>query len=211
MYIKNGESKYMTEIINLFSIPVYRNKLNYSLKKEMPLIKKLSEQIIKNEGNDHTNDTYILNRKEFTNLKKEIQNFIDHYFKLIINPVDDAKLYITQSWINYTYKNNYHHKHCHRNSYLSGVLYISTQEEDSITFHRPDFYERILFTPKEYNHYNCLSLTVPVKNNEIVLFPSYLQHSVKNKKTDGVRISLPFNTFVKGVLGKENLINRLVL
>jgi hypothetical protein len=33
--------------------------------------------------------------------------------------------YITQSWLNYTETNQYHHKHEHPNSLVSGVFYVN--------------------------------------------------------------------------------------
>lgn len=47
---------------------------------------------------------------------------------------------------------------------------------------------------------------MPVKEGMIIIFPSNLKHSVDKVKEDKTRISLSFNSFVKGSLGdKENL------
>ena len=35
----------------------------------------------------------------------------------------------------------------------------------------------------------------------LILFPSLLEHDVERNKADGVRRSLSFNTFVRGVVG----------
>ena len=51
-----------------------------------------------------------------------------------------------------------------------------------------------------------------IKNNYLILFPSWLTHSVKpNKEATIDRISLAFNTFVKGNLGKRENLNHLIL
>jgi hypothetical protein len=48
--------------------------------------------------------------------------------------------YITQSWANYTKKNQYHHTHEHPNSFISGVLYINANEaHDKITMHKKSY------------------------------------------------------------------------
>ena len=41
------------------------------------------------------------------------------------------------------------------------------------------------------------------------MFPSNLNHAVQTKKTDGTRISLSFNTFLKGELGSMAKTNHL--
>ena len=45
----------------------------------------------------------------------------------------------------------------------------------------------------------------------LVIFPSSLMHNVPTVKSDQVRISLAFNTFVKGVLGKDDQLSRVNL
>jgi len=57
--------------------------------------------------------------------------------------------------------------------------------------------------PKEYNAWNSNDFVLPVKSNSIILFPSYLPHSVDIKNSSNIRTSLSFNTFVKGTLGYE--------
>jgi len=198
------------EIIPIFPIPIYRNKINRSLEKELSYINNNQTTLIKNKNNQFSKDTYILNKKQFSNLKKEIEYFIQDYFKVIINTNDKIKPYITQSWLNFTKTNESHHIHFHRNSYLSGVVYLNTQN-DSITFHKPEQYERLHLSVNEYNNYNCFAMTVPVETNDIVIFPSNLHHSVDVKKSKGSRISLAFNTFIKGNLGNKFNTTELIL
>jgi len=75
------------EIIPIFPIPIYRNKINRSLEKELFYINNNQTKFIKNKNNRFSKDTYILNKKQFSNLKKEIEYFIQDYFKVIINKI----------------------------------------------------------------------------------------------------------------------------
>ena len=60
--------------------------------------------------------------------------------------------------------------------------------------------------------WNSAYVTIPIKTNEILLFPSWLDHKVMpNEKATSNRISISFNTFVRGTLGKENELYKLVL
>ena len=62
--------------------------------------------------------------------------------------------------------------------------------------------------PIEYGIWNSDSWHFNSINNELFLFPSWLDHSVKqNSKATVDRISIAFNVFVKGSIGhEENLI-----
>ena len=123
--------------------------------------------------------------------------------------IKDIKPYITQSWLNYTETNQYHHKHEHPNSLVSGVFYINADEDnDKIRFFS-NKYEVIRPEINEFNLFNSTTWWFPVKTNDIVLFPSSLTHCVDIKKGTNTRISLAFNVFIKGKIGKEKLLTEL--
>ena len=97
---------------------------------------------------------------------------------------------------------------------ISGVFYISTEEDDKITFTDPNgkVGEQIKFEPKEYNIWNATNWFFPVNNNELILFPSWLVHKVDpNEKATKDRISISFNTFVRGTLGSRGSLSELIL
>ena len=45
----------------------------------------------------------------------------------------------------------------------------------------------------------------------LVIFPSSLMHSVPPVKKDQVRVSLAFNTFIKGELGKDEQLAKVII
>ena len=120
--------------------------------------------------------------------------------KKIISPIHDNTLYITESWINYTNKNQSHHKHSHDNSLVSGVFYFNTVENDAITFYKRKSGLTLSFDVKTSNNFNSMSYRLPVTDNMLILFPSELEHEVDINIQDKTRISLSFNIFVKGVV-----------
>ena len=71
----------------------------------------------------------------------------------------------------------------------------------------------IHFYPIEYNIWNTFNGSIPSRNNELILFPSWLEHSVNsNEKATTDRISISFNTFAKGIFGDlKNGLNELTL
>ena len=126
------------KIYPLFPQPVYLSKLERSLtKEELKTIAQYKEKTKDNDGNNRTKDSYVLEHKTFKNLKKDLNKKIINYFNEIICPSNPLIPYITQSWINYTERNQFHHRHSHSNSYVSGVFYIDAKKEvDRIMFYK---------------------------------------------------------------------------
>ena len=201
-----------TTINGIFPTPIYISKINRELTiKELSFIDKIKLDTFNNEGNTTSNDNYILNNKAFKNLKEELDLKIQDYFDKVILPSNNITPYVTQSWLNYTETNQYHHKHSHPNSLVSGVFYINCHEEhDKIKFFN-DKYKTIKLEIKEYNIWNSESWWFSVKTGDVILFPSSLTHMVESKQGDNTRISLAFNVFIKGTVGNNKNLTELHL
>jgi len=199
-------------INGIFPTPIYISKLDRTLTPlELKFVEKNKKTFTKNEGNITSTNNYILNEKPFLNLKKELDLRIKDYFEKVISPVDTVIPYITQSWLNYTETNQYHHKHAHPNSLVSGVFYINCHEEfDKIKFFN-DTYKTIKPEIKTWNLYNSESWWFPVKTGDLIMFPSSLVHMVETKEGTNTRISLAFNVFVKGTIGINDKLTELIL
>jgi uncharacterized protein (TIGR02466 family) len=184
-------------------------------KQELNFVNEQKKHCSKNEGNINTKDNYILNRKQFKNLHKMLSIECNKYLEKIICPKNkDLKLYITQSWLNYTENNQYHHRHEHPNSYVSGVLYINSDiKTDSIKFFHNNTYIPISpdIDKKKWNHFNSRSWWFSVDTGTLVMFPSSTTHQVDVKEGNNTRISLAFNTFIKGTLGDNFSLTELKL
>jgi uncharacterized protein (TIGR02466 family) len=200
-------------INSIFPTPIYMSKLDRKLTPlELKFVEKNKKNSYKNEGNITSNNNYILNEKPFLNIKKELDLRIKDYFEKIISSTDSTIPYITQSWLNYTETNQYHHKHKHPNSLVSGVFYINCHEElDKIKFFREDDYKMIKPEIKDWNLWNSETWWFPVKTGDIIMFPSSLTHMVETKEGNNTRISLAFNVFIKGTIGSNKNLTELVL
>jgi uncharacterized protein (TIGR02466 family) len=199
-------------INGIFPTPIYISKLNRKLtNKEVLFIDKTKLDVYKNEGNTTSNDNYILNHKAFKDLKTDLDLKVKDYFQKVLSPTDAITPYITQSWLNYTETNQYHHKHQHPNSLVSGVFYINCDEKfDKIKFFKED-YKTIKPEIKQWNLWNSESWWFSVKTRDIILFPSSLTHMVENKEGTNTRISLAFNVFIKGTVGVNKSLTELML
>lgn len=155
-----------------------------------------------NMGNTTSTDNFVLRRSGLTNLRSWIEDCVADYFKATANPKHDVSLRITQSWVNYSEQGQYHHKHAHPNSLVSGVFYINTNDNDRIYFYRSGF-QQIKFPTDDWNQWNSESWWFEATEGRLVLFPSSLEHMVPTVEGEKTRVSLSFNTFPVGTVGEE--------
>lgn len=164
-----------------------------------------------NEGNTSSVDRYILRQKKLGALTTFIEKCLFEYLTATINPKNDVRLRLTQSWLNWTKPGQFHHKHAHPNSVISGCFYVNADKaNDKIYFYREE-YKQIKFPPVEWNLYNSDSWWFPVGAGDLIFFPSNLTHMVQPVGGEDTRISLAFNTFPVGYVGDEDDLTALHL
>lgn len=194
------------ETIDLFPIPVFRFNIGRDItSEEKAFVESCGKETYLNVGNVVSVNRYVLEEDPLKDIRNHIQSAIERYLKDIQAPEHDVKIYITQSWLNFTQPGQSHHPHSHPNSYLSGTFYFSADEnKDSISFIN-SFLREIILPSKSYNRYNAERFTVPVKTGDILIFPSNLKHYVEDtfQERTLTRISLAFNTYLKGQIGDE--------
>ena len=205
----------LANIHGLFPTPVYTVNRDSNLipKEEKEIEKIIKEGMVKKAGNSTSTNTYIFD-ENLKELKQFIEQQIKIYVEQVINPKEELDFYITQSWLNMTEPGEFHHTHYHQNSIISGVFYIAAEEDDKITFSDPNAQvkELIEFEQKAYNLWNSSTWFFPSITNELILFPSWLGHRVEpNEKATTDRISIAFNTFVRGNLGERKEFTELIL
>lgn len=167
-----------------------------------------------NMGNTSSVDRYLLRHKKLSRLKEFFYESVNHYFKEIYQPMYDVKLRITQCWANWCTKGQWHHKHAHPNSFISGVFYAnSDQDKDRIYFYPSILYKQIDIPhhADNWNMFNTDSWWFPAVENQLILFPSGLQHSVDAIDTDRQRVSVSLNTFPVGVVGDFHTLTECIL
>lgn len=179
--------------------------------KEQSFFGLCKENTVYNEGNITSNNNYVLDSEELFDLKQALTDAVNEYFQKVINPATDCSLYITQSWINYTKKGQYHHKHSHPNSYLSGVIYLHADKLNDTIYFENAKHNIFNIEAKEWNLFNSKTWYFPVGTGDIVVFPSDLTHFVKTAPCDEERVSLSFNTFIKGTIGANDKLTELRL
>ena len=152
-------------------------------------------------------DTYVLNDPRFHHIKFEIEKRFRDYMDFI--GVDESiSFHITNSWLMRHLRGDLGGKHIHSNSIYSGLVYLNVDENSGeITFHEREHSERIfpnLFTiPMNPTMLSTSSISFQPKNDELYFFPSNLNHSIGESKSDIERYVLAFNFWLQGTLGES--------
>jgi uncharacterized protein (TIGR02466 family) len=104
-------------------------------------------------------------------------------------------LEITGCWATVLAQGARHEAHMHPNNFLSAVYYLRTHPgADTINFHDPRSQTSIIRPPvTELTAQNTDQVVVRVANGTLLMFPSYLEHSVDATESAEERISISFN------------------
>lgn len=102
---------------------------------------------------------------------------------------------ITGCWANIGAPGSQHSLHSHANNFLSGVYYVKTSPgSDTISFRDPRD-QRSIIQPKyqETNQFNIAVQNVAAEPGSLIIFPSWLKHSVPLNRSNEERVSISFN------------------
>lgn len=131
--------------------------------------------------------------KEFEELVACVLNSSTSILKFL--KIGHEKIEFTGCWANVNPPGHGHRKHSHPNNFLSGVYYIQTHEKaDTISFHEPRIQNTIIRPPvTELTNANTDQVVVTVGDGTLLLFPSWLEHSVSPNGGQKNRMSISFN------------------
>jgi len=195
-------------VFGLFPTPLYQSTVEFQFH-ELAYIQSIKTETYPNVyGNATSNDNFVLDKPELSSLKAQVNKHLQEYLINIIG-AEGVTLEVTQSWINFNDKNTSHHTHCHDNSIISGVVYISKDPSQIIFFKDKSYGIKPKITKQ--TKFNLDHMPINVKQNMIVLFPSHMLHGVNTNKNNEARVSLAFNSFYRGSLGDVNKLTNLEL
>lgn len=149
----------------------------------------------------------ILDQPQLAGLRKQLQEKVNEYVHDVLGVNHDLEWHITTSWLNKAKTGGYHTLHWHSNSIISGVYYLKVNANTgSICFHKDRSHNNLwrdtfCFDFAKPTEYNTDSAITP-KQNDLLLFPSILSHSVMKNQSSEDRYSLAFNVFPRGIIGE---------
>ena len=195
------------ELLQLFPTPLLIVPYEQSIDKELAYLKTISYREQQQNGNYRSDDSYLLRKEEFKDIKNFLGEAVNKFTTNVLNT--KQRLVITQCWANRNPKGSKHHEHVHPNSIVSGVMYFQINEKlPPIQFSKAN-QDGMKLDPIKYNHVNSESFMLPCKPGELILFPSSLKHSVPINQGDEDRISMSFNTFSIDAIGSEQALTHL--
>ena len=207
----------MMEVMTIFPTTIGKFKLDRNISDdEMSVAYEEEKESELNIGDNSTGkNSYILESPKLKNLKEFLEKSLNEFFYTLHGEYDDSvSLYITQSWFNYTKQNQSHHTHTHYNSIIAGVFYFNADiNSDSINIYTKNFLQgdHINIPPKKVNVYNRECVILPAETGTLYLFNSKIPHDVSPTKNNDTRISLAFNSFVRGRIGIAKNKTELIL
>ena len=207
------------EVLELFPTPVLATTLPTSLSSVIPWLFKqemLDEEVDSPNYGSRSKNSYILDELECTDLKKVILGTIKTYGDMLGYDYNEYRF--GQSWISFKHPGQHHTMHSHPNSLISGVFYFGEPSENTpaIKFHKltggfnsPHIKPKEISDKRNYK-YAQNEFSIEFTPGLLILFPSYLHHSVPLNKSDKTRCSLAFNTVPKVGLGDEANLTELI-
>ena len=195
-----------SEINLIFSTPIWTSHLDeyQNINKRMEeYIKKQMELDSKGKKASNINGWH----SENFNLKdEEVVFFINTISIKIQKAMEDMgwdlsknKIEIPNIWSIINKRGSSNAMHIHSNSYLSAAYYVKAPEKcGDIVFYDPR-QSRLIRKPKisKLNNLNGEEVNIKPTDGLLVLFPSYLYHSVNENLSNEERIVISFNVDLK--------------
>tara|TARA_Y100000739_G_scaffold134328_1_gene115641 strand:- start:157 stop:759 length:603 start_codon:yes stop_codon:yes gene_type:complete len=195
-----------SEINLIFSTPIWTSHLNeyQDVNKRMEeYIKKQMELDSKGKKASNINGWH----SENFNLKdEEVVFFINTISIKIKKAMEDMgwdlkknKIEIPNIWSIINKRGSSNAMHIHSNSYISAAYYVKAPEKcGDIVFYDPR-QSRLVRKPKisKLNNLNGEEVNIKPTDGLLVLFPSYLYHSVNENLSNEERIVISFNVDLK--------------
>ena len=206
-YFKKRKKKYSQENLKLLYQPkIYIQKFSFDIDEIVKQIYNYDKLYQKNQytKDGHTNiyqsEHNLEKNEKFEKLSNELQDFINQRLQ---DDINNNKLKISKLWFVITKKMGIIKKHSHFNSDFSGVFYLKIEEskeiDGALIIYNPMKNIEILEFSDEKNMFIktvCTEKNYTFKptKNDLIIFNSYLEHSINNKNTSNIdRISLPFD------------------
>jgi uncharacterized protein (TIGR02466 family) len=195
----------MPAAASLFGVPIYTADVAPVSAKSINYIVNLPFQEMQNGF--ITENVTLLDDPNCLEIRNKILNAFNDYAYNLLKIKPETEFYLTTSWAVKFLPGGSAHEHTHTNSLFSGTLYLKAAEDTGqITFHKHQKYlnfssPTISLEFAEQNIFNSSTWSITPTENQIIIFPSNVMHSVDTNNSKDDRISVAFNLFVRGNFG----------
>jgi uncharacterized protein (TIGR02466 family) len=147
------------------------------------------------DSHSYSQDHHVLD--QWPSLKNTIELCVQAFAREIMAFRDVPR--ITQSWINRYQSDQYIHQHNHPNSMISATWYWRLDSEAEILFHKHGLNTGTTWVQKfdrdtnKATGFSVETTSIRVSEGDLLIWPSYLIHSVPAWQGVGERCSLSLN------------------
>jgi uncharacterized protein (TIGR02466 family) len=189
----------MIQIAELFTVPTLNTKVPNDLKRLKKLCLNLSKKkvsVIKSNAGGYQSPN-LLDKpdKVISEFTKSLETPM-RVFSSSLRIKKDIKM--SNLWVNVNKPGCSNKSHMHPQAIISGVYYVSTPKDSGdLIFENPIGDLMSSYLPKthvnSYDRYNSSAWHISPKDGFLILFPSWLRHSVDVNNSKEDRISISFN------------------
>ena len=192
------------KVRNLFPVPIFHYKLENYKETNKELLNYILElqkndktgNAHSNKGGWHSQNFDIVNQGSPINFLNKIKDYLKHIisnefgWKYVPN-----KQRIVAMWAIINKKNSFNVMHNHQNCYFSSAYYVKKPKNSGdITFFDPKEAKTYRFPKIEkYTEYSSEAVTIKPEEGDLLIFPSYLYHSVSENLSEDDRVVISFN------------------
>ncbi len=188
-----------SDVIPMFPSFVWKVQVEPGLRESLrgPILAAIAEMRVRlaplAAGNGWQSGQALHEREDFQALVACIDDGVASVLRFL--RIGDKRCEITGCWATVLARGAAHKLHSHPNNYLSGVYYVRTSPgADTINFHDPRRQTSVIRPPVvELTAENTDQVVVRVQEGTLLIFPSFLEHSVDANASDEERISVSFN------------------
>ena len=195
----------------IFPTPLWSYELDIDLEKMEAIV---NEFALSNPGRQRTNrgarnyqspdlyaeDIITESRLEGDEFRKLLIKIKEHAIESFSASTDLFTLEYSNVWMNINGTGGYNEVHTHPSSTMSGVFYVKVPsgEAGDLVIHRNPLEAFVMNQPTSESFddstpHTSSNYAIPPVPGLLLLFPSYLSHSVRENKTEDNRISISFN------------------
>ena len=204
----------MGQIFNFFPLSILKSKIEFSEEKKKKMLDEIFDMEKKSKNNEYKNQTsswtgdtqgfeYIHNNPIFDDFFIEVKKRIIEYLDALQVDYEQLDIFIQRSWATISSGKEVISKHQHLQSHVSFAYYLKKISSDS-NFIVYDEEKKNEFIPglfgsktlvqkkliKEITLASATKISLPVNEDDIVIFPSKTLHSTDQIKTNNDRISI---------------------
>jgi hypothetical protein len=165
--------------LDIFSIPVFINNIS-----DIDIVPEKIEKKLNWESDVKTSFDYKSSIKE-KDLNKLLNVIYQSLHELIRKPF---KIELLNIWKNEYVENDFQENHIHTSSDFSFIIYKKCIESNTVFFSPSKYLMGAFYDGKFLEEYFNTFFKPELKENQIIIFPSFLEHMVK-KNSNSITIA----------------------